>query len=118
MIVGGAQENTLLTVIGHTEKGHDVTLITGPSPGPEGELLKQGKFSDFKLLEISSLVREINPIQDFKAYFELKKIFQENKYDVVHTHSSKAGIVARAAATAAGIKFVVHTVHGQPFHRN
>ena len=98
MIVGGAQENTLFTIIGHLQKGHEVVLVTGPSPGPEGELLKKVNCPEFEVVEFASMVREINPVQDIKAYFALKKFFRERKFDVVHTHCSKAGIIGRAAA--------------------
>ena len=57
MIVGGAQENTLFTIVGHIEKGHSVTLLTGPSPGPEGELLKNSDFPDFEIVEVPTLCR-------------------------------------------------------------
>ena len=116
MIVGGAQENTLFTIIGHLQKGHEVVLVTGPSPGPEGELLKKVNCPEFEVVEFPSMVREINPVQDIKAYFALKKFFRERKFDVVHTHCSKAGIIGRAAAWNAGTPLVVHTVHGQAFH--
>ena len=120
MIVGGAQENTLLSVIGQIEKGHDVTLVTGPSPGPEGELLKQSELIakyDIKIIKSPHLVRIIDPIRDFLAYNYLKNFFINNKFDVVHTHSSKAGIVGRVAACAAKTPFIVHTIHGQAFHK-
>ncbi len=117
MIVGGAQENTLLSVIRQLEQGHDVTLVTGPSPGPEGELLKQKKLPDFEIVEIPTLVREINPLKDWNAYLTMKEFFLERAFDVVHTHSSKAGIVGRFAAYAANTPFIAHTVHGQAFHR-
>ena len=116
MIVGGAQENTLFTIVGHVLRGHEVVLITGPSPGPEGELLKNSSFPEFEIMEIPELVREMNPVKDFKAYRKLKKIFKERQFDVVHTHSSKAGIIGRAAAWQAKVPFVAHTVHGQAFH--
>lgn len=118
MIVGGAQENTLLTIIDHLEKGHEVVLVTGPSPGPEGELLRQyDDISGLEIVEISSLVRELSPLRDFRAYRMLKDFFAKGNFDVVHTHSSKAGVIARGAAWAVGVPFVVHTVHGQAFHR-
>jgi glycosyltransferase involved in cell wall biosynthesis len=116
MIVGGAQENTLFTIIGHIKKGHEVVLITGPSPGPEGELLKNSDFPKFEIIEVPDLVREMNLKKDYSAYKELKRIFTERKFDVVHTHSSKAGIIGRAAAWKAKVPFVTHTVHGQAFH--
>ncbi len=116
MIVGGAQENTLLTLIGHIRNGHDAVLVTGPSPGPEGELLKKRDVPDLKTVVNPHLVRELNPVEDLRAYFSLKKYFAAEKFDVVHTHSSKAGIVGRFAARASGVPVVVHTVHGQAFH--
>jgi glycosyltransferase involved in cell wall biosynthesis len=61
-------------------------------------------------------VRELSPWKDLKAYFRLKRYFKENRFDVVHTHSSKAGIIGRYAARAAHVPVVVHTVHGQAFH--
>ena len=116
MIVGGAQENTLLTILGHREAGQECELVTGPSPGREGELLKQSVDTGLKVTVFPELVRELSPLSDLKAYFRLKRYFRENRFDVVHTHSSKAGIVGRFAARAAHVPVVVHTVHGQAFH--
>ena len=116
MIVGGAQENTLLTIKGHVEKGHEVVLVTGFSPGREGELLKNVELPSFGIVEIPELVRELDPLKDMKALSRLRAFFRHEKFDVVHTHSSKAGIVGRIAARQAGVPVVVHTVHGQAFH--
>ncbi len=122
MIIGGAQENTLLSVIGLADKGHDVVLPTGPTTGPEGRLLEKNveilkSRKNIEIVEYPNLVRAINPIKDVKAYFGLKDYFKKSNFDVVHTHSSKAGIIGRAAAWAVGVPFVVHTIHGQAFHR-
>ena len=116
MIVGGAQENTLLTIKGHIEKGHEVVLVTGFSPGREGELLKNVEMPDFKIVEIPEMVRELSPLKDYQALRKLRAYFKKEKFDVVHTHSSKAGIIGRIAARQAGVPVVVHTVHGQAFH--
>ncbi len=116
MIVGGAQENTLLTIRGHLEKGHEVVLATGFSPGREGKLLENTDIPPFPVVEFPDMVREISPWHDLKAFLELKRFFQKERFDVVHTHSSKAGIIGRFAARAAGVPVVVHTVHGQAFH--
>ena len=116
MIVGGAQENTLLTIKGHVEKGHECVLVTGFSPGREGELLKNVDLPEFRIETFPDLVRELSPIRDFMAFLRLIKFFKKEKFDVVHTHSSKAGIIGRLAAHAAGVPVVVHTVHGQAFH--
>jgi len=116
MIVGGAQENTFLSCLGQIEAGHDVTLITGPSPGPEGELLSRWNHPNLKIFENPFLVREISPLKDFRAYLTLKNFLKQNDFDVVHTHSSKAGIIGRFAAWHAKVPFVCHTIHGQAFH--
>ena len=116
MIVGGAQENTLYTLLGHREHGHDATLVTGPSPGPEGKLLQQCRVPDLKIITEPNLVRPLHPIRDIAAYRSLRRLFAKGQYDIVHTHSSKAGIIGRLAATSAGVPVVVHTIHGQAFH--
>ena len=117
MIVGGAQENTLFTIIDHINKGHEVILITGESLGPEGDLLKNKNIPEFETVVNDHLVREVSLYHDFMAYCTLKKFFKDRQIDVVHTHSSKAGVVGRAAAWGAKVPFVCHTVHGQAFHR-
>jgi glycosyltransferase involved in cell wall biosynthesis len=116
MIVGGAQENTLITARHHLERGHRVVLVTGPSPGPEGALLAAENVPGLEVVEVPTLVRAIRPWQDLRAYHELKQLFARERFDVVHTHSSKAGILGRVAARRAGVPLVVHTVHGQAFH--
>lgn len=116
MIVGGAQENTLLSVRGQMEGGHKVVLLTGPTVGPEGRLLKTIEVPGLNVVEEPSLVRAISPGSDLLAYRRLKRYFTENRFDVVHTHSSKAGIIGRASAWAVSCPLVVHTVHGQAFH--
>lgn len=116
MIVGGAQENTLLTIRGHREAGQHCELVTGPSPGREGELLKQSVNDGLEVRVFPELVRELSPWKDLKAFFRLRRFFREGRFDVVHTHSSKAGIIGRFAARSAHVPVVVHTVHGQAFH--
>lgn len=117
MVVGGAQENTLFSVRGLRAAGHEAVLVSGPSPGPEGELLARvSPPAGAGLVECPFLVREISPLNDFRAYCFLKQYFRENAFDIVHTHSSKAGILGRLAAHAAGVPVVVHTIHGLAFH--
>ena len=96
MIVGGAQENTLYSVIGHLRHGHEAVLLTGPSPGREGKLLAHVDSSGVETVELPSLVRNLDPVNDLKAYFALKRFFRERRFDVVHTHCSKAGILGRS----------------------
>jgi glycosyltransferase involved in cell wall biosynthesis len=115
MIVGGAQENTLLTCQGLAERGHDVLLMTGPTRGPEGRLLKERGTAEVRVEEIPSLVRQIAPLGDLRAYRTILRRLRQIGPDVVHTHSSKAGFLGRLAARAAAVPVVVHTIHGLPF---
>ncbi|MHC4927713.1 MAG: glycosyltransferase, partial [Planctomycetota bacterium] len=124
LILGGAQENTLITCKLLAERGHEVTLITGPAIGPEGGLFEQAKGAGYNVIIVDNLRREINPIIDIPAYFELKKILKQLAPDIIHTHSAKAGILGRLAAwslkgsfgTGDKRPFVLHTIHGLAFH--
>lgn len=116
LILGGAQENTLLTVEGlHHRHGDDVTLITGPAEGPEGDLFDRAHRLGLKVEVMPELVRAIRPATDHRAYRLLRRSIRRLRPEVVHTHSSKAGIVGRAAAWAERVPAVVHTIHGLPF---
>jgi len=117
LILGGAQENTLLSVEGLQAKGDcAVDLITGPAEGPEGSLIERASAHNVALIMVPELCRAINPFKDLRALQKLSGLFRKKKYDIVHTHSSKAGIVGRAAAHRAGTRIIVHTIHGLPFH--
>ncbi len=116
MILGGAQENTILTCEGLSERGHEVVLLTGPAIGPEGQLLDRARSGDYGVEVIPSMRREINPWLDWRAYRQLLRRLRAIRPNIVHTHSSKAGILARRAAAHAGGAKVVHTIHGLPFH--
>ncbi len=117
MIVGGAQENTLLCCQDLARiHGDEVLLITGPSLGPEGGLLDNESASGFRVVTIDSLRRAIHPLRDYTSYFAVKRALREFKPDVVHTHSAKGGILGRLAAWSLQVPAIVHTVHGAPFH--
>jgi len=117
LILGGAQENTLLTCEGLHARGHDVTLLTGPPVGPEGELLSRARAGGYRVIVLDAMRREIHPLRDRATYRELLRLLGEIRPDVMHSHSSKAGILARKAAEAVGGMKVVHTIHGLAFHR-
>ena len=124
LILGGAQENTLITCKLLAQRGHDVTLITGPALGPEGDLYEQAKDQGFKFLILNELRRQINPIFDIPAYMTIKRLLAQMKPDIVHTHSAKAGILGRYAAYSIRRETsherratkIVHTIHGLAFH--
>jgi glycosyltransferase involved in cell wall biosynthesis len=117
LIIGGAQENTVLSCAGLRARGHHVTLIAGPETGPEGSLWLEAEQSADQIICVDHLRRRVGAINDWRAARELKTIFRRERFDVVHTHSSKAGILARWAAHRAGIPIIVHTIHGMSFNR-
>ncbi|MBM4004034.1 MAG: glycosyltransferase family 4 protein [Planctomycetes bacterium] len=122
MIVGGAQENTLLNCQDLIRvHGDDVLLITGPALGPEGDLLAQQALAQHSgepvpVRLIPALRRAIHPWRDVVSYRQIGRALREFRPDVVHTHSAKAGVLGRMAAWSLGVPAVIHTVHGAPFH--
>lgn len=116
LILGGAQENTLLTVEDqHRDFGDDVSLVTGPALGPEGSLIPRAEQGGFDLRIVPEMKRNIQPLSEWKAYRALKNVLREIQPELIHTHSSKAGIIGRAIAARLKIP-CVHTVHGASFH--
>ena len=116
LIVGGAQENTIATVVGLRDKpGCDVSLIAGHSPGAEGSLEESVRAAGINLQIIPALVRPIHPLKDFTALNQLTHLFREQKPQIVHTHSGKAGVLGRLAAARAGVPIIIHTIHGPSF---
>ncbi|MFH1074665.1 MAG: glycosyltransferase family 4 protein [Candidatus Firestonebacteria bacterium] len=111
--LGGAQQNTLYTVKKHDREKYNVFLIAGE----EGILVEDAKkIENLKTYFIPELKHELAPYYDLKCLFILKEIFQKERIDIVHTHSSKAGILGRFAAKMAGVPVIIHTVHGFSFN--
>jgi len=116
MIVGGAQENTLLSAVGlDAMPEYDVTLMSGIDKGREGELLSQAR-ERLRLEIVAEMGRSINPFSDFVAFLKIYRHIKKNRYHIVHTHSSKAGVLGRIAAWMAGTPIIVHTLHSLVFH--
>lgn len=114
MIVGGAQETVLLAAA--LAEQTSPVVVTGPQTGPEGSLLDVARERGVEVVLVPELVREVDPRRDLAVVPALVRVLRGVGADVVHTNSSKAGIVGRAAARRAGVERVVHTVHGWPFH--
>ena len=117
LIVGGAQENTILCCqYLQQHYGDDVVLITGPGLGPEGSLVEMAEGRGVKVQLVPSLRRPIHPWRDLISYRALKRHLARFAPQVVHTHSGKAGLLGRIAASRLHVPAILHTVHGAPFH--
>lgn len=133
LILGGSQENTVLSCEGQARMGHEVHLAFGPIYGPEGSLLarveefnrrcergeertNRGEVCRPIVTHVApDMVREVRPWRDWRALGQLRAQIRQVRPDVVHTHSSKAGVLGRMAAWKEHVPRVVHTVHGPPF---
>ncbi|MFA5069311.1 MAG: glycosyltransferase family 4 protein [Candidatus Omnitrophota bacterium] len=111
--LGGAQKTTL-SLLSHIDKGlYDTFLFTsaGGYLAP-GAALTPG----LKVIVIDSLTRDVNFLKDIRSFFKIAYYLRRYKISIVHTHSSKAGIIGRWAARLAGVRLIFHTVHGWPFY--
>ena len=117
LILGGAQENTQLTVQGlHRMPEYEVSLISGPALGPEGELERRARGNGIDLEIVPEMRREIHPVRDWLTLMKLCASFRRRRPDIVHTHSSKAGVLGRLAARITSVPVVIHTIHGPSFY--
>ncbi|MCG8607097.1 glycosyltransferase, partial [bacterium] len=111
--VGGAQDNTLITVERLDRSKFDVTLMCSD----EGQWVDRArKIKDLKLEFIDKLTRRIRIFNDIIAFLKIYRILRQGDYKIVHTHSSKPGVLGRFAAKFAGVPVIIHTIHGFPFH--
>lgn len=120
----GGSTDIVLSFAEHQAKQHSVTVISGktvPKDQEQAQLIAEK--SGFKLIFIPELVREISIINDCLAFIQLIKIISKENYDLIHTHTSKAGILGRWAASFAqtfnsqlSTMQIIHMPHGHIFY--
>ncbi|MBL8012788.1 MAG: glycosyltransferase family 4 protein [Candidatus Omnitrophica bacterium] len=113
---GGSSTNTIETVARLNKERYDCTLIYGRTRDPDLEIQNALKERGIRFLLIDSLQRSVNPLQDFTSFIKLLFHIKKAGYQIVHTHTSKAGLLGRWAAKWAGVKCIVHTPHGHVFY--
>ncbi len=116
LIVGGAQENTISTILGLQQKPEFQTdLLAGPTEGSEGSLEPEYRKHSQAISIMPTIVRPVRPVTDLKGLFDLRRHFARTRPVIVHTHSGKAGVLGRWAARMAGVPIIIHGVHGPSF---
>ncbi len=116
--MGGAQLNTIFTFEHLDPEVFEPFLMSGDGgvlSSEVEEFCRVNKGFSGKFTIVKNLVREINPIKDIKAFFRLRKEFKLIKPDIIHTHSSKAGIIGRVAGFFSKTPVIIHSVHGFSF---
>jgi glycosyltransferase involved in cell wall biosynthesis len=122
---GGSGENTMLTVLGLACQGYEVILVRGhPRESAMSELeqqalntsLQQAVSHGVRTVMIPCLVRRISPFLDLITFVAIFRLIRKERPQIVHTHTSKAGILGRIAAWVAGVPQIVHTPHGHVFY--
>ncbi len=116
LAVGGPATD-LLSVLSGLSNDFTILLVAGepdPDEQPADFLLEQ--YKGFETKKIYFLRRSVIPVDDVKAYYQVKQIIQEFKPDIVHTHGAKPGVLGRWAAHKLGVPVILHTFHGHVFH--
>jgi glycosyltransferase involved in cell wall biosynthesis len=113
--LGGAQRNTLDTVASLDRNRFEPALACADT----GELLPEARrLVDVPVIELAHLRREVRPVADLRALAELRRAIRAFAPTIVHTHSSKAGVLGRLAAHLERVPVVVHSIHGFGFGRH
>ncbi|HAH05265.1 MAG TPA: hypothetical protein DCM05_01875 [Elusimicrobia bacterium] len=113
---GGAQQNTLHTVAHLDAQRFEPLLACGRGGLLDPAAVELDRTGRCRLRFLPDLVREISPLRDLSAFFQLYSWLRAERPAIVHTHSSKAGVLGRLAARLAGVPVIIHTFHGFGFH--
>jgi len=100
----------------YLEPEFETLLVSGMKDDAEESSEFIVKNLDLHPVYMPEMYRELNPFRDYKSYYKLRKLIEEFKPDIVHTHAAKAGAVGRLAASHSGVKVIIHTFHGHVFH--
>jgi glycosyltransferase involved in cell wall biosynthesis len=121
---GGSAQNTMLTVLGHDRTQFESIVITGDSCMEDAQGGLRATADNLRMLEkehiryhvVPSLVRRVSVGRDLAALWKLYRLLKSERPAIVHTHTSKAGVLGRLAAWFAGVPAIVHTPHGHVFY--
>ncbi|MFQ5655738.1 MAG: glycosyltransferase, partial [Planctomycetota bacterium] len=112
LVRGGAQRVLIDLLRGLDRERFEVSLVAGEQTGREGSLWPEARGLGIETAALPALVREIAPLRDLRALRRLGRLLRERRPDIVHAHTSKAGLIGCAAARKAGVPGVVLAPHG------
>jgi len=112
-VVGGAQDNTFSTAELHDRRRYEVHLASNPT----GHWVDRAIEAADVFHPVPALVTVPHPMKDLKAFFVIVRLLRREKFDLIHTHTAKAGFIGRLAAGLCRVPHVVHTYHAFPFHK-
>jgi len=95
------------------QQGWEVDLVVGRNASLE--LMQEKRDAGFGVIQVPSLRKYVRPVDEMRALVSLSRLFRRRRYDMVHTHLAKAGVIGRLAARLAGVPRVVHSVYGAAF---
>ena len=119
-LAAGGATNVVLDIASHfnNHPDFDIQILTGPIPTGRTDVTHLAYEQGIATRVMPSLINHINPIVNVKAVADIRRVLAQGKYDIVHTHSSVAGVVGRLAAFIAGVPVIIHHVHGWGLHEN
>lgn len=113
---GGSAENTFLTAREFRRRGYETAIWAGTGYDLPREIEREAAEAGVPLRFVSSLVRSLHPVKDFVTFLRLVRLLRREKPDILHTHTSKAGFLGRAAGRVARVPVILHTPHGHIFY--
>ncbi len=121
---GGSAQNTMLTALGHDRAQFEPLVVAGypgrwDAQGGQAateENCRRLEKADVRWMLLPSLTREVHLLKDIQALWQLIRLFWQERPALVHTHTSKAGVLGRVAAWIAKVPVIVHTPHGHVFY--
>lgn len=116
--VGGATEPAITTCRLLSDAGYATRILAGETDPGQETLHEYAKSAGVRVETLASMRRSIHPIHDYRCYIDLVKYMRLHKFDIVHTHSSKAGFLGRMAAAKASVPVILHNIHGWGHHDN
>lgn len=115
LVIGGQSIDTIPLALQLKDR-FEILVAYGEKENDELLYDEALNHTEISFIKIPSLKRSLNPLEDINAFFKLRKLIRQYQPAIVHTHGSKPGLIGRPAAWFAGVKVIMHTMHGHIFH--